>query len=586
MGLLKKLAIKLFTLAIMAVLMGVGLRYARPYLMKSAGLPEGMPAIEAPKFSSGESELMGTVLKSAMRLVSGSATRTELAGELSDKLYSGRADADTMSELNIELVKPGGGAILPEGSVKPGAGAPASAKGTVATNLPPTASAVKIPLGAKSPATARTAAGQPSAERPSGNGSDALLTRLWAQAKANSLELTAIPAAFIGMFIVQRLRRRSRADEFAPANMAVLPPPESEAFEMTHAVNSLTGEDFELLVALIYQRQGYRVSMPNALGSGRGGDFMLLRKSERLLVQCKKISGEQKVPVERLRELHEAATAAGATRGMYVTCGGFTWDARNFAKSKGMTAINARTLDALITAARETPEEDLLAVSQWAQKLMSKVQLTPPLCPACEAAMEQLSEGTVSGWVCSQRPECRGRRNARKQRKPASAEKSETAPAILAAEPPPPLPPVLVAPPRGTHELRVPQPSSEKNKIASAIRASARPSSPPPAKVAPVHAPSAPVAPRPAAGRKVSPSPVRTAGPQTPSAPSKAASLRGHSDRYSPGSAFGKKENPPAIPASAPRAPETPPASPPRRANARFTDAALSAAKGRGFTGV
>jgi hypothetical protein len=102
---------------------------------------------------------------------------------------------------------------------------------------------------------------------------------------------------------------------------------------------------------------------------------------------------------------------------VYVANCGFSWDARNFAKVKGVTVINAKTLDLLLTEARETPDENFLAVSQWAPKLMSKVKLTPPFCPACEAPMDELNVSGGTAWVCSQRPECRGRRSARKQYK-------------------------------------------------------------------------------------------------------------------------------------------------------------------------
>jgi hypothetical protein len=40
MRLLRKIAIKFVTMAIMVVLMGALLRFARPYIMKSAGMPE------------------------------------------------------------------------------------------------------------------------------------------------------------------------------------------------------------------------------------------------------------------------------------------------------------------------------------------------------------------------------------------------------------------------------------------------------------------------------------------------------------------------------------------------------------------
>ena len=232
------------------------------------------------------------------------------------------------------------------------------------------------------------------------------------------MELSLVPVVFLGMVLVNRIRRRrSHGADFMPSMTGIMPPPESEAFEMKHAVHSLGAEEFELLVALIYQRQGYRVSMPAGVGGGRGGDFTLLRKSERVLVQCKRLDLMYRVPVEKVRELHEAMIVAGLTRGMYVVSCGFTWDARNFAKTRGITVINARTLDELLVAAREKPDEDLLEVSEWMPKLMSKVQLTPPLCPACEAAMDQLNVSNGSVWVCSQRPECRGRRIARKYQK-------------------------------------------------------------------------------------------------------------------------------------------------------------------------
>jgi HJR/Mrr/RecB family endonuclease len=411
MRLLRKLVFKLVKLAIMVVLMGALARYARPYIMKTAGMPEGMPSaagVQAPHFASEESDLMATVFKSALRLFSGSAKREELASELSDKLYAGRGDANTMSELGIELEKPGMKPTDPAAPAKPKADSSASTGATNTANSQP---------AAKSPAKQDAAAGEPPAKSASNPPRDALLGRLMEKAKANP-ELTLIPIVLVGMLLVHLFRRRkSPADDLMLPDLSKLIPSEAEAYEMTHPVHSLQAEDFELLVGLIYQRQGYRITMPAGRSGGRGGDFMVQRKSEKLLVQCKKLNPDDKVPVDRVRELHEAAVVAGATRGVYVASCGFSWDARNFAKVKGVTVINAKTLDLLLTEARETPDEDFLAVSQWAPKLMSKVKLTPPLCPACEASMDELSVSGGTAWVCSQRPECRGRRSARKQYK-------------------------------------------------------------------------------------------------------------------------------------------------------------------------
>ena len=409
MRLLRKLAIKLATMAIMVVLMGALLRVARPYIMKSAGMPEGMPSVEGlqtPKFSSEESDLMATFLKSAVRLFTGSAKREELASELSDKLYAGRGGSAAMSELGIELEKPAA-----PGLAKPGANSSAAT-----TEASPANSQPNVKSAAKPAQTE-----QPPAKNASDPVRDALLAQILEKAKANP-ELTLIPIVLLGMLVVHFFRRRrSPEDDFMLPDLSKLIPSEAEAYEMTNPVHSLQAEDFELLVGLIYQRQGYRVTMPSGRSGGHEGDFMVQRKSERLLLQCKKLNPDDKVSVDRVRKLHEAAVAVGATRGVYVASCGFSWDARNFAKVNGVTIINAKTLDLLLNEARERPDEDFLAVWEWAPKFMKKVKLTPPLCPACEASMDELTVSSGAVWVCSQRPECRGRRSARKHHHPMPA---------------------------------------------------------------------------------------------------------------------------------------------------------------------
>jgi ssDNA-binding Zn-finger/Zn-ribbon topoisomerase 1 len=282
--------------------------------------------------------------------------------------------------------------------------------------------------GAPSPAKPGAKPGEPPGPNVANHIRTDLLARVWDQSKKYRIEMGLVPVVFLGMVLVHRIRRRNKGDDFFIPMVGMMAPAESEPFDQKHPVHRLGAEEFELLIALIYQRQGYRVSMPAALGGGRGGDFLLLRKSERILVQCKKLDLDHQVPVDRVRELHDSLAAASATRGMYVVSCAFSWDARNFGKAKGMTLINARTLDQLITAAQETPAEDLLDVAQWIPRLMSKVQFTPPVCPACEAAMDQVTASHGAVWVCSQRPDCRGRRSARKYQKPDPAAARKTDP--------------------------------------------------------------------------------------------------------------------------------------------------------------
>jgi hypothetical protein len=433
MRLLKKLLLKVVMMIIMVGLMGAMMRVAKPYIMKSAGMPEaaaGAETLAAAQFTSEESDLMATMLKSALRFFSGSAKREELAGELSDKLYGGRPGAANMAELGIELEGPGTKPGAPASVTPPPApqlGDPSLPNGTLIVAAQPGALLpfnAGAPQAAASPAVSSSPPAAAPAKPKTNSARDALLGRIWAKATANP-ELSLVPVVLVGMSLVHFVRRRrSPEDDFVLPDLSKVLAAESEAYEMQHSVDSFGAEEFELLVALIFQRQGYRVTMPAGLSGGRGGDFILQRKSERLLVQCKRLRQDDSVSVDRVRELYEAALAAGVTRGMYVASGSFSWDARNFAKVKGVTVINARTLDALITEAFAKSDDELLQISQWAPKLMSKVKLTPPLCPACDAPMDELSSSTGSAWVCSQRPDCRGRRPARKsytQAEPAAA---------------------------------------------------------------------------------------------------------------------------------------------------------------------
>lgn len=424
--LLRKLLMKAVTMVVMVLVLGTVMRYGQRYLLQANGVQSVGEQMKDVRFSSEEADLMTTVFKSAVKLFSGQASRKQLAGELSDKLYAGR-NGEEMKDLGIEMVSPAD-ASSSSGTAAGAKGASAGGGATTANSQPGTnatanQAARAARLAAKQGLPAGIPTGAPSLElstAPALNDAQTtLLAKIWKQAKANSLEFSLIPVVLLGMYLTQRVRNRHSVEaDFLPTLAALQTPAESEPYDMQHAVHGLSTEDFEMLIALIYQRQGYRVAMSSGLSGGRGGDFTLARKAERILVQCKKQSQDHRIPVERVRELHEAMLAANLTRGMYVASCGFSWDARNFAKGNGITVINARTLDALLAAARETPDEDLLAVWEWAPKLMSKAQLTPPACPACEAEMDQVNSSAGPVWVCSQRPDCRGRRSARKYQKP------------------------------------------------------------------------------------------------------------------------------------------------------------------------
>lgn len=437
---------KLAMFAAIVMLSANGLRQGGSLFGGGSGAQAVLGADGAP-VSNEESELVETVLKSGVRLVSGQASKTELAKELNDKLYGQRVDPGEMDALGIELVAPKGGAPVQISAGK-APGSPSARKPGDTTD-PKLAAKPDGKPGAATAAAQKTAVPATGAASPvakslpgpelvSGK-SKAALSEISQRMKAYSIELSLIPVVFLGMVLVSKVRRRKREASFVPEFMAALPESDCETHQMSHPVNSLKDEEFELLVAMIYQRKGYRVTLPAGLGGGRSGNFKLTRKSERLFVQCEKMDAEHRVPVDRVRELHDAMTEANGTGGLYVASCGYTWDARHFAKKRNIKLISARTLDDLLTEARATPDEDLLAITPWVSKFMSKVVLTTPLCPTCEAEMEQVKEGHGSVWLCSQRPECRGRRSERKYQKSARTPAQDTGIAAETADAPKPV---------------------------------------------------------------------------------------------------------------------------------------------------
>ena len=409
MRLLFKLIRKLLFMAVMVLLLGFGFRYARPYIMKAAGMPD--VDMKGASFSSEESGLMTTVVKSALRLLSGSAKRDQVAGELSDKLYSGTPGTENLKELGIEIQKPGHDA---SGS---GTGSGAVDSSKPAAQSQSAGQTQSMQQNSQPPVGAQTADSPSEPEAPVYH--TAFLDRVIHQAKIHQVEFILVPVVLLGMFLWSRFRGRNSAEhDFVPPPVAIQD--EKPLERMLNPVHSLGNEEFELLIALIYQRQGYRVTMSAALGGQRGFAFIISRKMERILVQHKNLALDFRVPVERLYDLQAAVTAAQATRGLYVASCLYTWDARNFGKSKNLTLINARALDDLINQAKESPDEDLLAVARWAPTFFTKVELIQPNCPSCEAKMDEITVSGGAAWVCSHRPHCRGRRSVRKYNKPAS----------------------------------------------------------------------------------------------------------------------------------------------------------------------
>lgn len=127
----------------------------------------------------------------------------------------------------------------------------------------------------------------------------------------------------------------------------------------------------------------------------------------------------RELKVEEIRELYGIVAAEGASRGVFVTCGGYTEDARAFAAGKPLDLLDG---PALLELVREVQAGPVLAASRPAARVEpvfsppsspEPASATAPSCPRCGASMVLRTArrgGNAGGkfWGCSSYPKCRG----------------------------------------------------------------------------------------------------------------------------------------------------------------------------------
>lgn len=183
-------------------------------------------------------------------------------------------------------------------------------------------------------------------------------------------------------------------------------------------LDGMTWQQFEKLVGEGFRLQGYWVAETGGGGADGGVDLVLVRGTEKFLVQCKQWRAF-KVGVDVVRELYGVMAARGATGGFVVTSGRFTEEAAAFAQGRNVTLIDGPQLHALIRKARgATPvasaHDSAAEPEQTSARSASSAQSTPA-CPLCAKPMVRRTakRGANAGgafWGCPGYPACRGTR--------------------------------------------------------------------------------------------------------------------------------------------------------------------------------
>ena len=117
----------------------------------------------------------------------------------------------------------------------------------------------------------------------------------------------------------------------------------------TQALHDMNAREFEALVRESFQRQGYTL-IEAARGATSGGELMLRRERETVLVQCRHWR-DPRVGVEVVAALQRAMSTRGAGGGFVLTRGRFAREAQALAAAGNIRLVDGPALLGLIRKA-------------------------------------------------------------------------------------------------------------------------------------------------------------------------------------------------------------------------------------------
>ena len=179
----------------------------------------------------------------------------------------------------------------------------------------------------------------------------------------------------------------------------------------------LDWEQFELLIAEIYRREGFSVEEKGGRGPDGGIDIKAKAPNGEVhIIQCKHYR-TSKVGVKFVRELYGVLYRESADKAVLVATGDYTNDAVEFAKGQNIELIDGKKL---VQRIKSLNSKQLLNEISNAEKISTESR-TPTkeplinsskLCPKCGAELtKRISRrGSNRGnefWGCSKFPQCK-----------------------------------------------------------------------------------------------------------------------------------------------------------------------------------
>lgn len=159
---------------------------------------------------------------------------------------------------------------------------------------------------------------------------------------------------------------------------------------------------FEEVCASLFAQAGFE-ARTQSHGADGGVDIWLYSANAQgpaAVVQCKHWLSKP-VSVKEVREFYGVMASHKLTRGTFATSGTFTADARDFAKSNGISPMDGLALLALISRRTTQQQKDLL-------ELAYEGEYWRPTCASCGIKMvERHARRKGSAfWGCAEYPRC------------------------------------------------------------------------------------------------------------------------------------------------------------------------------------
>jgi restriction system protein len=213
---------------------------------------------------------------------------------------------------------------------------------------------------------------------------------------SNPVVALAIAAAALIVYLVGYEHPSNRPHDF-----------EVQAFDKSdwnlELLRALEWRRFEILCRAYFEKRGFR-SRTTRFGADGGVDIHVYEEGTDtpILVQCKAWN-TYRVGIKPVRELLGVMTIENVRKGVLITTGKFTNEARELAAQvKGLALIDGEDFLQRIHSLNAEERRDLI-------QLATEGDFTTPTCPSCGIKMmlRESRKDASTFWGCSNYPRCK-----------------------------------------------------------------------------------------------------------------------------------------------------------------------------------